>query len=370
MMKSITLLLNITLLCCCLGGCVGLISPSQPARCPTTSPLWEAQVLDVIAALEVDAQRQLYLRTNDSLIALSQKDGILLWQNVVDFKNTAANIAATTDFVAVGTRDEILVFAAHTGEKLWQYRPDFSLARYRPYSLVADTTTLYVGFLFDKVMAFDLASGVVLWETSKPQQEHRAPNLVLNGQQIIVVKPERVYALDALTGDLEWQRAFEDMIYRPTLLSTEQVLVNGNRAMYSLSTTDGQIVWQSTAQVSQGAQGDIPAVATGEIVIGTNATGQLIAFESPTGKIIWQTDTDADILYAPMSIATEMLWVRTSLPARLQGYDLRTGERQFNMPLGNSWRQMVNPGIGPVIAGNQAFLANANWVFACPVIVP
>lgn len=354
-------------------SCLGLGAVPTANHCPLTAapPLWETQFPGAIAALVADSNEQLYLKTQDSLVALSQKDGTILWQSPLDFRNAEANLAVTADYVAVGTTQQVIVFNAHTGEQLWQYRPGvFALDKDTPHSLVIGDTTLYVGFLFDNVMAFDLATGTVLWESTQPQPEHRAPNLVVNKQRVIVVKPERVYALNAQTGELEWQQPFEDMLYRPTLLDAEQVVVTGDQAMYSLNTTDGQMVWQIAAQSSQGAQGTVPAVVADGTVIWTNAAGQLSAAKTTTGDIVWQADTEADIIFAPLVVNADTVWVRTSFPAKLQGYDLKTGHRLFTMSLGNSWRQMLNPGMGPVIAGDRLFLTNARQVFACPVAAP
>lgn len=374
-MKSVIFaLLGIAMLCCCsLGRCARTSDSSGANRCfsNSPSPLWETQLTGSTVALTSDYQKRLYIKTNDRLVALSLADGAILWQQTIDFRNASnagANMAVTPDYVAVDTATQVLVFESQSGNQVWQYTPsatEFFSNVMGPQSLIIGSEILYVGFAFDLVIAFDLADGTILWKSTQPQGG--SPYLALADYHLIGVKPFIVYSLDARNGELEWENTFEDMLYRPTILNDEQVLVNGRNAVYVLNLSDGQMAWQSEQQITPGMHGNVSAVVANDTVIWTNATGQLMAAHSGTGEIVWQIPPVADVIFPPLVIDSETLWVRTSFPARLQRYALETGEQLESIALGKSGQQMFTPGVGPVIVANRVFLTDAARVFACTI---
>ena len=148
--------------------------------------------------------------------------------------------------------------------------------------------------------AVDAKTGNVIWQRQLTDQVESSM-VVVDGRVFTGCNDGTVRALDALTGKVVWQ-------YRAGGAVKDSLAVDGGRVffgayggtMYSLRASDGKVLWDThTSGLSGGFRSgnfySSPAVAYGRVYIG-NTDGKVYSFVASTGQIAW-TSTFPDWAY-------------------------------------------------------------------------
>jgi outer membrane protein assembly factor BamB len=336
---------------------VSLIHPKEPWPLADRY-VWKNDLDHAIAAAPVVADGQVYVKTNNGLAAINLQTGVSKWERFFDI-NHSSNLAAGGGFVAVGSPNGVLVLRGDTGEEVWHYESPFAF----PVSLIIAQDRLYATFAFEEVCAFDLPGGELLWRSREPNKQHRLPHLVLAGSHLIVSQSGgRVYALDIQSGQTEWESHLDDVLFEPALVDTNHFVINGNKAIYSISTTDGQVQWQTP---SKGKATGAPLVVGTQVFWASRIEAQSTSLQSAdvqSGKPIWTVNTGAEIISHPLASDGHTLWVRVSYPRPLLLlYDVVTGQqlarKSFSAPIYQPFE-----GIGPVVDNGKLYLISGNRI--------
>ena len=149
------------------------------------------------------------------------------------------------------------------------------------------------------LMAFAQSDGKVAWKSQDFGIDHSSPILIrFNGRdQIVLVTPEAVFAVDPANGDLFWQHAFGNIEgYMATPIWTAQNLLfcstpgSGSR-VFDLIEEEGRIVPRQRWQSNHMRLVFLNPVPIGEYIVGSNGynPATLACVDIKTGERLWVT---------------------------------------------------------------------------------
>lgn len=351
--------------CCCRTSAVRLrptvlaiVQPGEPWPLDR-DPVWHADLDNVIVAVPVVTEDRVYVATLGGLVSLDRTTGEPVWESHFDNTGTSANTAAGGGFVATGSPSALIVLDSATGEVVWDYHRMFLT------TIIIDEDRLYAGFDFSEVCAFDLSTGDLLWQSREPGRAHYVTRLALSGNHLIVLQSGwRIYALDTDSGQIEWDRPFEEGLREDASVFGEHVIGVASVA-YSIRASDGQLEWEVPSPGRMLQTG--VTVSDGRVFWATDST--LWAVDAEDGRAVWSVDTGAEIICSPLASDGQTLWVRISYPySALLAYDARSGqmlaEERFRAPF------YEFGGIGPVVSDGELYLVSGNRVVMYPESCP
>ena len=171
-----------------------------------------------------------------------------------------------------------------------------------------------------KIEAIDPATGIEQWWGSLDGTG--MPSAAIDGANVISADGNgTVLALDARSGDFRW-----DVEY-PTTFAMSSLLDDGHghlyltgryeNAVYALRATNGALLWEHRFGTFDGGLGDDPLASTGQALIGvylqpiapgpfgmsvtvdSRARQHVFALDQRTGRLLWDTQLDADAGIVP-----------------------------------------------------------------------
>ncbi len=160
----------------------------------------------------------------------------------------------------------------------------------------------------DRITAANVAGLVPVWTLSTGVREgHQAPPIVNDGTMYVVTPGDRVYAIDAASGDILWVYnhavPYDMMQLHPTsrgvaLYGDKVYVATIDAVLVALDAATGNVVWQSKVEdYRHGYYMTLaPLAAKGKILVGVSGgelgiRGFVAAFDAETGKPIWKTYT-------------------------------------------------------------------------------
>lgn len=136
----------------------------------------------------------------------------------------------------------------------------------------------------------------VEWEFTAPGGTISSTPVIADGTVYVGCDDSNLYAVDASTGEQQWQFTTGDSIKSSPALIDETIYVGSDdHSIYAIDTASGEKVWSfetDRAVVSS------PKVKDGTVFVGSN-DGNLYALESQTGELEWSYGTGAAIQSTP-----------------------------------------------------------------------
>lgn len=266
------------------------------------------------------------------VMALSKDNGDEIWRKQLPGEIVSAPRTNGTVVAAQSVNGKLYALDAKTGEQLWFYDnpPPVLTLRGTPSPIVTDTA-IYTGFSNGRMMAFNPANGLILWEqriaSPKGRSElermvdiHASPllndgviyvgtyqgrisalargtgsplwgvdgstseNLALSGDKLFVAHSDgKLVAYSAATGDQQWSN--EKMLRRglngPQTFSDYVAVVDFEGYMHVLNQSDGEFVARKRVD-RKGARA--PMLTDGETLYVFTNRGKLIAFRAEKGE--------------------------------------------------------------------------------------
>jgi outer membrane protein assembly factor BamB len=184
-----------------------------------------------------------------------------------------------------------------------------------------------------KVHAVELATGEQLWEFEVPSSIHGTPAVA---DRTVFVPSLRgtLFALDATTGELRWQRDPE-----PSGNEYNQ----RSYSYYSPAVADGKVYWAYQTRYNKASQ------------------GLLVALDTVTGDTVWEAPmTGSTMSDGTPTVADGRVYVGNQTASRVIAYDAATGARQWvsSAALGG-WQDGI-----PTAAGGRVFIGSGNGIVA------
>lgn len=297
----------------------------------TGRQIWSVKTkLPLSAGPEVGAGIVVLGSSDGDLIALAAADGKERWRISVKSEILARPLVAY-DLVVVRTVDgHVEAVSITDGARRWvvdEQVPRLTLRGTAPPVLAGDR--IIAGFDNGRVLAIDVRSGEVLWDTIVNAPAGRtelerladidAPPRVAGNDVFVVGFQGRVAMLALESGQIWWAR--DASSYRGFAMDERMLyLTNADSVVVALRRTDGAVQWEQTALLRRGLSA--PAIDGDALVVGDfegylhwldKTSGEIIARrkggggrisnapEAAEGRVFIQTDDGRLIAYASRS---------------------------------------------------------------------
>jgi len=274
---------------------------------------WGFEPEGYVTSAPAVVDRTLYVGTwARQFYAMDAESGEVLWQTDVGHRlgTSSPVVAGGTVFVGTegdgplvvsGPEDEeefeagaLVALDVDTGEEQWRYDDFDERANVSSSPAYADGT-VYVGGenangSGSTLYALDAATGGVEWERNLRGHQELSPT-VADGTVYYVGRPEtddpsgRLYALDEATGETAWQTPIDDVSLRS-----------------SPAIADG------TVYVAASTSTACPAVGGQESTCTPSQSGTLYAIDAGNGEQRWTASIRSDVRSAP-AVTGEMVYV-------------------------------------------------------------
>jgi outer membrane protein assembly factor BamB len=242
------------------------------------TPVWGEAPGDRFIASPTVVDGRVYVATTDGDVgAMGVDSGEQLWERSLGAPVTATPaVAGNHVYVGTGSSDGssgAVVALTADGEKRWAQPLDGGVAASSP-AVVDDM--VYVGCQDERVYALDAETGDIEWRFETEGSVDASP-AVADGTVFVGSTDERFYALDRLEGTTRWTAPIGESIGAPATVAGTHVYVgDGGGHLHALDTATGDRVWSYAA--TDGTIMTNPAIADGTLYVGTSA-GELCALE-------------------------------------------------------------------------------------------
>ncbi|ERJ04654.1 alcohol dehydrogenase cytochrome c protein [Halorhabdus tiamatea SARL4B] len=221
---------------------------------------------------------------------------------------------------------------------------------------------VYVAVSEGDVLALDANSGEVDWQ--RPWNEFMATPVMSDGRLVSRTRWGDLVCLDAATGAVEWKRSMPSAggTLPPPVVEDGTVYTVTSEDSRAVSLEDGEIRWQQSFSEAQSADAsDIvangrPLVSDGVLYQKTGPTdgGEFSALDATSGEVLWTATTDTQearysIRYSP-AVDSSHVFVGTE-GGTLHAFDRDTGDEAFTI-------EVDGPTTSPTIADGRLFFGS------------
>ncbi|WP_323815452.1 outer membrane protein assembly factor BamB [Cellvibrio sp. NN19] len=253
------------------------------------------------------------------VMALSKESGEELWRKqlpgeVVSAPRTNGTVVATQT-----VNGKLFALDAKTGEQLWFYDnpPPVLTLRGTPSPIVTDTA-IYAGFSNGRMMAFNPANGLILWEqriaSPKGRSElermvdiHSSP-LIKDGVIYVGTYQGRISALARGTGKPIWGQ--DGSTSENLAVSGDKLFVShADGKLVAYNSVTGEQLWSNEKMLRRLLNG--PQVF-GDYVAVVDFKGYMHVLNQNDGEFVARTRVDRKGARAPMLTDGETLYVFTN----------------------------------------------------------
>lgn len=250
---------------------------------------------------------------NERVLCLDEATGAVLWKHEYPVTYTIAYPAGPRCTPTVhdgrvytlGAEGDLLCLDAATGTVLWSrdlkkdYATKAALWGWASHPLIdRDRIVCVVGTSVAHAAAFDLKTGAEVWRTGKaPEQGYVPPSIIeaAGVRQLVLVKPDSVYAVEPETGRLLWETPYNadnGSIIMTPVRSGDYLYVGGYQGKNLLlklrdDVPGVDVVWRNRPKQAISAVNVQPFAADG-LVYGFHETGELRAMRVPEGDFAWR----------------------------------------------------------------------------------
>ena len=249
----------------------------------------------------------------ERVLCLDETTGKILWKHEYPVTYTIAYPAGprctpTVDgerVYTLGAEGDLFCFEAATGNILWSrdlkkdYATKAALWGWASHPLVDGGKLMCIaGTDTAHAVALDTRTGKEIWRAGKaPEQGYVPPSIIeaAGVRQLILVKPDGVYAVDPETGKLLWETPYNadngSIIMTPVRVG-EHLYIGGYQNKNLLLKLKGDtpgvdVVWRNKPKQGISAVNVQPFVADG-LVYGFHESGELRALRIPEGDFAWR----------------------------------------------------------------------------------
>ncbi len=265
----------------------------------------------------------------ETLYALNSMDGTVRWQTEADTYFVEAETVLVVDL-----QENLLRLDPQNGSLLWRQPlpPGSGYTR-----LDVEGARVYAQLHFSgytQILAIDLLDGSILWE-QKARKASWTPLVMTEDLLFYAHLDDRgtepyLTALDNHTGAVRWQVQFPEKLFdRPELKLVEGQLYllselvkddQGQSILRAVDPVTGKLLWSLNEDQ---ALGDILYQAqNGRVIVGT-AHKSLLALNSESGVVLWQTELPAAATYLEALDETLLVGMDES---EIYALDIRSGQ--------------------------------------------
>lgn len=253
------------------------------------------------------------------VMALSKETGDELWRKQLPGEVVSAPRTNGSVVAAQTVNGKLFALDAKTGEQLWFYDnpPPILTLRGTPSPIVTDTA-IYSGFSNGRMMAFNPANGLILWEqrvaSPKGRSElermvdiHSSP-LIKDGVIYVGTYQGRISALARGTGKPLWGQ--DGSTSENVALAGDKLFVaQADGKLIAYNATTGEVLWSNDKMLRRLLNGP---QAFGDYVAVVDFKGYMHVVNQSDGEFVARTKVDRKGARAPMLTDGETLYVYTN----------------------------------------------------------
>ncbi len=217
------------------------------------------------------------------------------------------------------------------------------------------------------VYAMDANTGEIFWNRRMQSGVVTSP-AVANGKVYVEFTTTAganaqvsLCAMDATSGTILWQFAPHGVSgYFPPAVSNDVVYagasINGQSYIYAMDAVTGGMLWRSQLPVSGNSRLTTPAVANGVVYLGfadynDDSYGYMYAFDAHTGTLLWNFNTAGGI-YSSAAVANGVVYFGSD-DSNIYALDAVTGARLWGYATGG--KVVSSPAVvnGMVYVGSE-----------------
>lgn len=246
-----------------------------------------------------------------------------------DYKLLAPPVVGNGVVYTMDARGIVSALSGNDGNVLWSFdtTPEDSDDNATGGGLAIDGQTLYAANGFGEILAISVNDGAVLWRKSLLVPVRAAPTIA-DGRVYAVTIDNQLSALDAKTGDIQWQH--RGIAESATLMGAASPAVEGDNVVVAYS------------------------------------SGEIFCLRAENGRVLWNyaltmptqvgaLPAIADIRGLPVVDHGRVYAVSHS--GRIASVDLRTGDREWESDIGGINTPVVTPGWVFVLNNDRQLLA-------------
>lgn len=257
-------------------------------------------------------ERELYLGTdNAEVVKLDKATGQLIWTKPVPSTVIAAPKASGNNVFAKTINGELTAINTQTGAPVWNYQQTLpSLILKDTSDPVINVAAVLIGFSNGTLIAFEKASGNILWNKQislpegKTDVERMAdisatPKIV--GNTVYAASYQgKLIAFDLQTQDTVWSA--DVSTYNDFALSDNAIFAGDNNGnVIAIERTSGTILWKQTALLYRHLTA--PTYIGNDLIAIADQEGYLHILDAKDGHFVARVSVDSDgIITAPLYI--------------------------------------------------------------------
>ncbi len=225
-------------------------------------------------------------------------------------------------------------------------------------------------FFYDNsytVSVKNLVSGKVFWKLKlKDEQSEKFPlvgGFFLDKNFLIISTGlGNIYNVSADTGEIKWKKKFDAQFSRPpTIYKNKIFVVSDDNQFFAIDKNTGEEIWNHLGVIEElSIIGGSKPVIDKEVVVVTYSSGEIFAFNTEDGSILWfenissgnfLSKTSVNDIQSPLCIEGDVIYVPT-FSNKLLAYDLKSGKSKWDINLSST-----NP---LVISGDIIYILDIN----------
>jgi eukaryotic-like serine/threonine-protein kinase len=204
---------------------------------------------------------------------------------------------------------------------------------------------VYFGSSDGHVYALDARTGVLAWSFETGDVVHASP-AIANNTIYIGSWDSYLYALDAATGLEKWRfKAGDDpVIHNQVGFQSSAAVLDGvvyvgcrDGHVYALDAANGKKRWDYST--SQSWVNGTPAIRDGIVYVGTSDTHRFHALDAKTGRLLFVDDTQA-LIFGSAALSGSMAYVG-AFNGKLSAFDTRSGKLAWQFQTEGSKRDAL-----------------------------
>lgn len=242
--------------------------------------------------VEIADSEMLIVTATDQLYLYDLGTGRIVWgfqenQSLRFAPVIAGDKAILMNGTSQGDRGEVLAIDLNSGEAIWSGKTPIVEGYTYPISsaavAVTDGAVIVNGFGW--FYAFDIESGEKCWDTESSKyglaSQFNIPST--NGEVVLFEAEGDLYSLSVSDGDILWQTSGFKPFSNIAISSDSAVSVGDEGELVSVDLSDGEVQWSRTDFDYSYAE----LLIADNVVYATTDSGELNALELDTGKVIW-----------------------------------------------------------------------------------
>ena len=158
---------------------------------------WSIKLKNKIQSISISGNNYLLVQTPSTLYAIDQKSRGILWQHELIFQNTAVSIFARKNIIYVLNQNTLQALNENDGTLLWSNK-----INNEPYAWIVDASDdiVLINQVSNLIIAINAKNGSLIWQ--QPTYHSQVRSYIDNG--IVYIPGDNIRAIDLFTGENIW----------------------------------------------------------------------------------------------------------------------------------------------------------------------